>query len=69
MYGKPIAVISDMQDAFISSVKEVLPDIPHQYCQYHFLKNAGKYMEKDYKRLGDEMKNKGCRDKCIISSW
>lgn len=62
MYGKPIAVISDMQDAFISSVKELLPDIPHQYCQYHFLKNAGKYMEKDYKRLGDEMKNKGVKE-------
>lgn len=62
-YGEPIAVISDMQDAFIASVKELLPATPHQYCQYHFLKNAGKYMEEDYKRLGDEMKKKSVEAK------
>ena len=38
MYGLPMAVISDMQPAIIESVKNVMPGIPHQYCQYHFLK-------------------------------
>ena len=35
MYGLPIAVISDMQPAIIEAVKNVLPGIPHQFCQYH----------------------------------
>ena len=59
MYGKPGAVISDMQPAFIKSVENLLPGIPHQYCQYHFLKNAGVFMEGDYKELGKKMKQEG----------
>jgi len=58
MYGLPMAVISDMQPAIIESVKNVMPGIPHQYCQYHFLKNAGSFMEKEYKELGKAMKKK-----------
>ncbi len=44
MYGKPGAVISDMQPAFIKSVENRLPDVLHQYCQQHFLTNAGGFM-------------------------
>ena len=58
MYGLPIAVISDMQPAIIESVKNVMPGIPHQFCQYHFIKNAGSFMEKEYKELGKTMKKK-----------
>lgn len=58
MYDLPIAVISDMQPAIIEAVKNVLPGIPHQFCQYHFIKNAGNFMEKEYKELGKAMKNK-----------
>lgn len=58
MYGLPIAVISDMQPAIIEAVKNVMPGIPHQFCQYHFIKNAGNFMEKEYKELGDAMKTK-----------
>jgi hypothetical protein len=58
MYGLPIAVISDMQPAIIESVKGVMPGIPHQYCQYHFVKNAGSFMEKEYKELGTAIKKK-----------
>ena len=59
LYGKPTAVISDMQPAFIELVKELLPGVPHQYCQYHFLNNAGEFMEEDYRELGKRMKQKG----------
>jgi hypothetical protein len=58
LYGRPIAVISDMQSAIIESVKSVMPDIPHQYCEYHFIRNAGGFMEKEYKELGTAIKNK-----------
>jgi len=30
----------------------------HQFCQYHFIKNAGNFMEKGYKELGKVMKKK-----------
>lgn len=56
MYGKPGAVISDMQPAFIKSVENLLPGVPHQYCQQHFLTNAGGFMEDDYRELGKKMK-------------
>ena len=58
LYGKPTGVISDMQPAFIELVKELLPGVPHQYCQYHFLNNAGELMEDDYRELGKRIKQK-----------
>gem|GEM_PF-1178878 len=63
LYGKPIGVVSDMQPAFIELVKELLPGVPHQYCQYHFLNNAGEFMEDDYRELGKRMKQKGASAK------
>ncbi|MFO8018182.1 MAG: hypothetical protein R6U96_06065 [Promethearchaeia archaeon] len=37
-FGVPIkAVISDKQQNIVNSVKDFNPDIPHAYCQYHFL--------------------------------
>jgi len=39
-YGVPIeAVVSDHQRSIIKAVKEFSPDIPHQFCHYHFIKN------------------------------
>jgi len=58
MYGIPIAVISDMQPAIIEAVRNVMPGTPHQFCQYHFIKNAGNFMENEYKELGNAMKTK-----------
>ena len=40
IYGVPIiAIISDKQKNIVNSVKQFKPDIPHAYCQYHFLKH------------------------------
>jgi hypothetical protein len=37
-FGVPIkAVISDKQKNIVNAVKEFKPEIPHIYCQYHFL--------------------------------
>jgi hypothetical protein len=38
---------SDMQPAISEAVKNVIPDVPHQYCQFHVIRNAGKFMEQD----------------------
>jgi len=38
LYNVPIvAIISDKQKNIVNSVKQFKPDIPHAYCQYHFL--------------------------------
>ncbi len=48
-----------MQDALISSVAEVFPGIPHQYCQYHFLKNVGNaILSEKHKQLGTLIRDK-----------
>ncbi len=41
LYNVPIvAIISDKQKNIVNSVKQFKPDIPHAYCQYHFLKHV-----------------------------
>lgn len=41
LYGVPIvAVISDKQKNIVNAVKRFNPDIPHAYCQYHFLNHV-----------------------------
>ncbi|KKK40255.1 MAG: hypothetical protein Lokiarch_52900, partial [Candidatus Lokiarchaeum sp. GC14_75] len=38
IYNVPIvAIISDKQKNIVNSVKQFKPEIPHAYCQYHFL--------------------------------
>jgi hypothetical protein len=61
-FGVPLAVISDMQKSIIDGVKNVLPGVPHQFCQYHFLRNVGNALTKDlHEDLGKEMKRLGVR--------
>jgi hypothetical protein len=35
------AVVSDAQRPIRLAVQQVLPDVPHQLCQFHYLKEAG----------------------------
>jgi hypothetical protein len=37
-----LAVVSDAQRSIRLAVQTILPDIPHQLCQYHYLKEAAK---------------------------
>jgi hypothetical protein len=41
--GKPVALwLSDRQDAFVTGVAAEFPDVPHRYCQNHFLRDVAK---------------------------
>jgi hypothetical protein len=41
--GKPVALwMSDRQDAFVTGVAAEFPDVPHRYCQNHFLRDLAK---------------------------
>jgi hypothetical protein len=41
--GKPVALwMSDRQDAFVTGIAGEFPDVPHRYCNNHFLRDVAK---------------------------
>ena len=41
--GKPVGLwISDKQDAFVTGIAAEFPDVPHRYCDNHFLRDLAK---------------------------
>jgi hypothetical protein len=43
MLGKPVGLwLSDRQDAFVTGIAAEFPDVPHRYCQNHFLRDVAK---------------------------
>lgn len=58
LFGLPIAIVSDMGNGISKGIKTVFPDIKHQYCHFHFLKNLGKdLMEEEYQKIKHKTKN------------
>lgn len=51
--GVPIlGVVSDKEKGLLPAIREVFPDVPHQVCQNHFLKNCAAGMSADLTALG-----------------
>jgi len=43
--GKPVELwMSDKQDAFVTAIAAEFPEVPHRYCQNHFLRDLAKPM-------------------------
>ena len=41
--GMPVALwLSDRQDAFVTGIAAEFPDVPHRYCDNHFLRDLAK---------------------------
>jgi hypothetical protein len=41
--GKPVALwLSDKQDAFVTGIAAEFPDVPHRYCDNHFLRDLAR---------------------------
>lgn len=41
--GKPVGLwVSDKQDAFVKGIAAEFPDVPHRYCDNHFLRDLAK---------------------------
>ena len=41
--GKPVELwMSDKQDAFVTGIAAEFPDVPHRFCQNHFLRDVAK---------------------------
>jgi hypothetical protein len=46
------AIVSDKEKALVAAIEEAFPEVPHQFCQTHFLGNLVKPMESDLAALG-----------------
>ena len=54
--GVPVlGVVTDGEKGLVPAVQAVFPEIPHQLCQTHFLKNCAKPMEEDLRQLGQSV--------------
>ncbi|UUX91143.1 transposase [Methanoplanus endosymbiosus] len=42
LLGDPIVIVRDMSKQIRDAAFEIFPDVKHQICQYHFVKNLGK---------------------------
>jgi MULE transposase-like protein len=62
--GVPVAgVVSDGQHSIRNAVAEVFPGVPHQLCQFHFLREAAKpiYEADRHAKVGLKKKVRGVR--------
>ena len=63
--GKPVELwMSDKQDAFVTGIAAEFPDVPHRYCQNHFLRDLAKpVLEEDsHAKVQMRKKVRGLRD-------
>lgn len=61
-YSAPKAVISDMEPSLVGVVNNLLPEVKHQLCHYHFLRNAGeKLMDDEYGSLSRAVKSRATK--------
>jgi hypothetical protein len=42
LHKKVVLWISDKQDAFVTAIAAEFPDVPHRYCENHFLRDVAK---------------------------
>ncbi|WP_372366024.1 transposase [Candidatus Uabimicrobium sp. HlEnr_7] len=46
-----LGVVSDNDSCLRRAIEESLPEVPHQLCQFHFLKQLGKKIKKEDGKL------------------
>jgi hypothetical protein len=57
--GRPVALwITDRQDAFVTSIAAEFPDVPHRYCDNHFLRDVAKPMREADSHAKVQMRRK-----------
>jgi hypothetical protein len=57
--GKPVGLwLSDRQDAFVTGIAAEFPDVPHRYCDNHFLRDVAKPVLEADSRAKVQMRRK-----------
>jgi hypothetical protein len=60
--GVPVhGIITDAEKGLVPAVAEVFPEVPHQLCHTHFLKNCARPLEDDLRRLGQSVEQRAER--------
>jgi transposase-like protein len=49
------AFVTDKEKGLVPAIRAVFPDVPHQFCQLHFLKRCAAPLDKSLARLGEEV--------------
>jgi len=64
MPWKILGIVSDNETVLRSAIENVLPNTPHQLCQYHFLKQIGrKAKDADRKLKKNSLRNHSIKKK------
>lgn len=58
MKVKVIAVVSDKEKGLVPAVAGMFPNVPHQLCQTHYLKNCAEPLQPDLTELGDSVRRR-----------
>ena len=59
LFGRPLAVVTDMGRAFLKVTAEIFPGVAHVICHYHFLRDVGKdLLSDDYEQLRGALSKK-----------
>jgi hypothetical protein len=58
MNVKVIGICSDKEKGLVSAIAKVFPDVPHQFCHTHFIKNCARGMEADLGTLASSNTNR-----------
>jgi hypothetical protein len=56
-----LGAVTDKEKGLVPALKKVFPEIPYQYCQTHFLKNAALPMRDDLGALGESIDRRAKR--------
>ena len=60
--GVPVrGIITDAEKGLVAAVAAVFPEVPHQFCQTHFLKNCARPLQEDLQRLGASVEQRAER--------
>ena len=60
--GKPVVLwMSDKQDAFVTGIAAEFPDVPHRYCDNHFLRDVAKPVLEADSHAKVQMRKQGAR--------
>ena len=50
-----VAFVTDKETGLVPAIHAVFPDVPHQFCQLHFIKRCAEPLEKPLTQLGSEV--------------
>ena len=51
-----LATLSDKQGPLVAALKQTWPDVPHQWCQAHYLRNAAKPLQEHDQALKTDLR-------------